>query len=130
MESTESLKERLEADIPSGLLKEPQYYIAGDYLTYFDSDEECYAFRVNDLLTIYTGIGSGKLVGCKIKGVMAVLRKVRGMKIEIHAEEISMAFLFLQIGFETKGPEEQRQLSEVAARFGGAPVPSELTSCA
>jgi len=76
MPATQSLAEYLKTNEYKGFNSEPRYFAQGDYLTYFVSEERCYSVRVNDVLTIYTGIESGQVVGCKLKGFRRSLAAV------------------------------------------------------
>ena len=52
----------------------PYYSPDGDFLTFFLSDGDSIAKRVDELLTVYLSPQTNDLVGAKIKGVTHILR--------------------------------------------------------
>jgi hypothetical protein len=92
---TMTLKQFLEENPrPDDFKSEPRYVADGDYVTHFFSDELCYAERIDDLLTIYLSEDTGDLIGCKIKGVTQLVKKVHAF-IELDDGELQMGYLFL-----------------------------------
>lgn len=69
----ENLKEYLASARHKGFVRRPRFFELGDYMTYFFSEERCWSERVDEYLTIYTGVESGELVGVKIKGIFRAL---------------------------------------------------------
>lgn len=68
------------------------YVPRGDYLSVFFCDEEYYAQRVDDFLTIYRSISSDSLIGCKVKGVSLLARNVQN-EISIEDDDVSLLVL-------------------------------------
>jgi len=54
----------------------PFYSKAGDFVTHFFRDEECYADRLDDLLTVYLSLKDESFVGFKLKGVRVLCEKL------------------------------------------------------
>jgi hypothetical protein len=53
---------------------EPWYNSAGDCIIYQTTDEATVAERVDELLTIYRSLETGKAIGYQIKGVLAIIK--------------------------------------------------------
>jgi hypothetical protein len=73
LDETADLTEYLESGTPEGFTPTPHYFPDGDFVSLYVSNERCYADRIDDLLTVYYSDTTGKIVGCKIKGVRQVL---------------------------------------------------------
>jgi hypothetical protein len=69
-----TLKEYLRENPPGEFRSVPHYFPSGDYLTYFLTNERCHAKRLDGVVTVYLGSESGRLVGCKVKGVRHILK--------------------------------------------------------
>jgi hypothetical protein len=52
----------------------PMYSVRGDFLTVFFREDDAYERRVDESLTLYFSESGNELVGCKIKGVSAILK--------------------------------------------------------
>jgi len=72
----------------------PVYSADGDFISLFMRDCDCYAERVDDTLTIYKDDDTNELVGCKIKGVQSLLKKMDATGIMVQ-DEFRMTALFL-----------------------------------
>lgn len=70
-----TLEEYLETRKPggNGFKAVPHYFPDGDFISCFASDERCYAKQVGERLTVYYSDKTGEVVGCKIKGVKAIM---------------------------------------------------------
>lgn len=70
----------------------------GDCLEFLISNESFYAQRLDGLVTVYYGEGSGRLVGSVIKGISKFLRsaleRAPGFKIEIRDGRVRLGHLF------------------------------------
>ncbi len=67
------LKNFIRTHPAKGFTPRPYYSAAGDCLIYYATNEDCYAQRVNELLTVYLSMQTRKVVGCKIKGVRHII---------------------------------------------------------
>jgi hypothetical protein len=70
----ETLMEYLNGKEPRGFESRPIYSPDGDFISLYLRDEDSYAERVDDLLTIYRSVENDALVGWKIKGVRRLLK--------------------------------------------------------
>jgi len=69
MATTNELTEYLKGRKPQAFRPHPFYSEEGDFLTYYFKDEDCYAQRVDHILTVYVSQVSNEFVGFKLKGV-------------------------------------------------------------
>ena len=84
------------------------YFVDGDFVTYYQADERCYAKRVDDLVTVYLSMATNKLVGCKIKGVRRLLREGGNFGVLVKDEGLRLSFLFL-IGLTLNVADDERR---------------------
>jgi hypothetical protein len=90
-----TLKEYLKANPPGEFRAVPHYFPSGDYLTYFVSDERCHAKRLDDVVTVYLANESGRLVGCKVKGVRHILNTAGAFGVDVDGGDgIRLGFFF------------------------------------
>ena len=116
-----SLVERMKTEQRTDFTPAPRYYRQGDYLNYFVSGERCYARRVDSLLTVYTNIETGALVGCKVKGVSRLMQTLKALAIVVSDGKKTLGLLFLSLLAQV--PSEKREaVLAVAKKFGSAPV--------
>lgn len=89
------LSDYLAANKPAGFRSVPHYVRSGDYLTYFLTDEDCYAERLDDVLTVYLARGTDRLVGCKVKGVKHILRTAGNFGVNVDGgKRVKMGLFF------------------------------------
>ena len=76
---------------------EPQYFEDGDFVTYFFKDDIYHAERVDELLTVYVSDRTKELIGCKIKGVRAILKQADALFVTIKdvSSGIKLGMLFM-----------------------------------
>jgi hypothetical protein len=86
------LTELLDEHVP--FAAKPVYSADGDFLSLFIRDSSCYAERVDDTLTIYKDDKTDELVGCKLKGVQTIFKKLDASGIVVQ-DEFRMTALFL-----------------------------------
>ncbi len=72
------IMEYVQANPPKGFTARPYYSAKGDCLFFYASNEDCYARRVNELLTIYHSMATHKVIGCKVKGVRSIIMNAYG----------------------------------------------------
>ncbi len=81
----ETLNEYLEGRKVKGFTSRPRYFRDGDFVSYYLVDEDHYAERVDELLTVYRSMKDrNRLVGCKIKGVSRILETLGSFAVSIH----------------------------------------------
>ncbi len=90
-----TLTEYLKENPPGEFRSVPHYFPSGDYLTYFVSDEPCFAKRIDDVVTVYLANGSERLVGCKVKGVKHILRTAGEFRVEVQDGDVKLGFFFV-----------------------------------
>lgn len=80
----------------------------GDCIEFLASDESYYAERVDNLVTVYYGQRSGRIVGSLIKGVSKFIRQVLawspGFKIDIKDGKVRLEHLFTAQIWHAKFP--------------------------
>jgi hypothetical protein len=121
MEATMSLVDRLRTDSHRGFVSRPRYYAHGDYLTYFIDPARCHARRISSLVTVYTAVEDGGLVGIKIKGVERLMKTLEAFFFTASDGKVSLGMLLLSAAVIEK--ESTEQLKELSKKFGNAPVP-------
>jgi hypothetical protein len=94
----EDLVEYIEKNPADGFSPVPHYFPDGDFVSFYFLEDECYAERVDELLTAYYSIDSGALVGCKIKGVRRLLQTLGNFGVLVQDGPITLGFLFLAAG--------------------------------
>src|SRR5436305_10527307 len=75
--ATNQLTEYLKGRKCQGFNPRPYYCKTGDFLTYYFKNDECFAERLDDTLTVYLSMQDREFVGFKLKGVEH-LRRVLG----------------------------------------------------
>ncbi len=92
---------------------EPWYNRDGDSIHYHWREEEFYGDRIDDKLTVYRSTASDNAVGCEIKGVSALLKKLGDFGIAIGLQDGTPLAMFLFISQATAdqstGDPAQRQ---------------------
>jgi hypothetical protein len=75
------------------------YYCAeADALTFYFRQDEFYASRVDDLLTVYLAMDTNDLVGCQVKGIRDAIQKRGALGLQIENEDVDLDFLFFLNG--------------------------------
>ena len=92
-----------------GFEPRPYYSPDGDFLTFFFREDDHYAERVDDLLTVYHSMENHEPVGYKIKGVRLIFETLGEFGVEVEGGEVSMGFLFLSGALSPDGEPEAVQ---------------------
>jgi hypothetical protein len=123
-----TLTKGMKSEVRKEFSPAPRYYRQGDYLNYFVSSKRCYARRVNSLLTIYTEIDTGELVGCKVKGIRLLMETLQSFGVVVTDGKTTMGLLFMSLLIaDPQAKKEDVEL--VKKKFGDAKVdPSEFRS--
>jgi hypothetical protein len=110
----ENLMQFLEGKEAQGFEPRPYYSADGDFLVFYFREEEALGERVDELLTVYRGIGTKELVGCKIKGVRRLVEKLRSFGVWIESENnaLRLGLLFLSAAVN-QSPELQHYYEEM-----------------
>ena len=91
----QELMEYLEGRSTKQFAPVPHYFPDGDFVTFYTSDERCYAERVDQLLTVYYSVSNKQMIGCKIKGVCKLLATVRQFGVVVQDQGIQLGIFFL-----------------------------------
>ena len=124
----------LEGRESAGFEPHPYYSPDGDFLTFFFRDDDHYAERVDELLTVYLSMKDGELVGCKIKGVRRILDTLDKFGVEIEDGGLLLSFLFLSgallSGALSQNDQRVKWYEESSSRARGLRIsPEELVPC-
>lgn len=113
----------------------PHYSAAGDFLTFFWKNEDAYAHRVDDLVTVYLAFATKRPVGCKIKGFQRVVMNDAGCFFN-YDEKIKLSYLILagkalarKRGTDEEEMEDDDLLQEVAENTKDVDVDLEELEC-
>lgn len=119
-----TLRDYLRANEPGGFRAVPHYFPSGDFLTYFVSDERCYAKRLDGVVTVYLAHGTDRLVGCKVKGVRHVLKTAGTFGVGVHGGDgLTLGiFFFAGAAPDLAGREVTMQWYERLKEFAGVRV--------
>lgn len=123
MDATMSLVERLKTDKHQGFNSRPRYYSHGDYVTYFIDPARCHARRLNSLVTVYTAVDDGRLVGCKLKGITKLMETLKMACFLATDGKVMMGMLLLSAAAIEK--ESNAEVLGLSEKFGQAPVQVE-----
>ena len=122
------LEEHLKTKPFKGFKATPRYSEEGDCLTFYFRNAPSYADRVDELLTVYLSLETDELVGCQIKSIGRIMKRLRSLRIRLKDKDVELRLLFLACRAlaEEPGPLKtyERLLEEVKRRR--ATLPSEL----
>ena len=89
------LKSQEGSSVP-GFNPSPWYNRAGDCVQLYFREDESYAQRVDEILTVYRSLSNAdEIVGCKIKGILALIKRFGDFNFELHTGKISLSMLFI-----------------------------------
>lgn len=74
---------------------EPAYNPYGDCIHYHWRNDEFYADRIDDKLTVYRSVATDDAVGCQIKGVSALQKKLGDFGIALNQQDGTPLAIFL-----------------------------------
>ncbi len=87
--------EQMSGGNPPQFLAEPRYSGNGDCVYYHWRSDEFYRDRIDDKLTVYRAIEGGDAVGCQIKGISALQKKLGDFGISINEQDGMPLAIFL-----------------------------------
>ena len=122
----ENLSEYFEAKTPGKFRSAPHYFADGDFVSFYFSDERCYAKRVDDLLTVYYSDETDELVGCKIKGVALLLQTLKEdfAVVVVHGGRVQLGLLFLSAA-ACSTAEDKTHYRELGEHAKDASIPAD-----
>jgi hypothetical protein len=120
--ATNQLTEYLSAMKCQGFKPRPYYSKDGDFVTYYFSDQECYAERMDDLLTVYLSLDDKGLVGVKLKGVTRLRDELADFQVFDGTGKLMLGMLFFAGGFLYAGPNVIDQYRRIARATKSVPL--------
>jgi hypothetical protein len=108
-----SLTEFVSKNQPQGFSSRPYYSRDGDSLSFYFRDEASYGERVDQLLTLYRSIENKRIVGCQIKGVQCILKRLNEFGVQTKEyKTLDLRIIFLGLGYGLGADESQREAVE------------------
>ena len=119
-----TLTDYLKGKRPAGFTPHPHYSPEGDSLTFYIRNEDAYARRVDDFLTVYLSTATDDLVGCQVKGVRRIFKR-SSFGIAIEQRRVGLGQVFLAYMAFAEAPEARERYEELgrAASQVGATLP-------
>ena len=121
----ETLMDFLKDNQPQGFESRPIYSAEGDFISLYLRDEDCFAERVDEVLTIYLSVESEALVGCKIKGVHRLLKTLGDFGVSVQDEEISVNLLFLAGAALASSPQQVDRYQQLGCQARNIRIPKQ-----
>ncbi len=119
----ETLTEFLKDRKFKGFESRPIYSADGDFISIYLSDEDSYAERIDDLLTVYHSVKTDALVGCKIKGVRRLLKTLGDFGVSVQNEDISVSLLF--VAATLSSPEQRDRYRQLGLQSRNLRIPKK-----
>ena len=107
-ESLTSFFDRVTGGAKPGFTAEPWYNSAGDCIMYHWADDEYFRDWIDDKLTVYRAVKTKQAVGCQIKGIQALLRKLGEFGISLETTDGTPLALFLFASQADAAMDEER----------------------
>jgi hypothetical protein len=86
-----------------------------DALTFYFKSDPDYSQRLTDHVTLYRSIESNELVGCRIKGIRAILEDLPNfLHVDHQGARLSMVFWSFRGGLDDEARDTFKQLAEAA----------------
>jgi hypothetical protein len=100
------LIEYLKSRKPKGFKSCPFYSREGDFLTFFFQDDDYYAERIDEILTVFRSHKTKKFVGFKLKGVAHLLTMLGTVRVRVVDDEgnLRLFMLLLAGSMRTREP--------------------------
>jgi hypothetical protein len=120
---------------PKGIEPEPWYNSAGDCIICQTTDEPMVAKRVDNVLTVYHSLSTGKTIGYEIKGVKAIINKfgLEGISVECKQRErevIEISLTALLLAAYEQGPQtisRRKAYADAFSSFTRQPAGIEIS---
>src|SRR5262249_35468588 len=127
--ASKSLTEYLAEHDCKGFVPRPHYFQDGDFVSYYFAEDRAYEERVDELLTVFRSMATKELVGCKIKGVRRILKKLGAFGVMIFDDNVTLGILFA--GAALVNPDRSDSYERFGREYGRAPLdPKELRKAA
>ena len=124
-----TLEEYLATRPHKGFKATPHYSDEGDCLTFYFKNVPSYRDRVDELLTVYLSLETDDLVGCQIKRIGRIMKRLRNLRILIKDKDVELRVLFLACRAlaEDPGPLKTYERLLDAVKRRKAILPSKMT---
>lgn len=95
---------------PAGQFKPvPHYSAEGDSLTFYFRQDESYAERIDDFLTVYKSLNTEELVGCQVKGLPDALRLLGNFGMNLYqGKKLKLSMIFLALMAQSDESESKK----------------------
>lgn len=116
-------------ELPSeGFQSIPQYFSDGDFITYFVKSAMFYAYRVDDLLTVYRSEDKNEIIGYKIKSVVTLLHEMSQYGIDVIERsyddgDLKLNLLFMAAATLVPNPSTKETYRQLARMSKDASIP-------
>jgi len=123
--------DRVTAGADTQPVLEPSYNPHGDCIHYHWRTDEFFADRIDDKLTVYRSNSSGEAVGCQIKGISALLKKLGDFGISLNEQDGTPLAIFIfasQVAAEStenQAADREKMYKYVLEQVGKAKVELE-----
>jgi hypothetical protein len=126
--AADSLTKYLKGRKCQGFTPHPFYSKEGDFLTYYFQEEECYAERIDDLLTVYLSIKGEGFVVFKLKGVKYLLDTLGdfGCGVFDGKGKLMLGMLFLAGAYKGAAPEAIEHYRRLGEATKAVPLEGSL----
>lgn len=108
-----NLTEYLQGKRPARFQPRAHYVAEGDTLIFYFKDDECYAERVDELLTVYRSRRANEMVGCQIKSVRSIMRQLGNFGVHVKDGDVDLRVIFLAYAFASKKMPPSETLEEL-----------------
>jgi len=108
-----NLTEYLQGKRPGRFQPRAHYVAEGDTVIVYFKDDESHAERVDELLTVYRSMQTGEIVGCQIKSVRFILRKLGAFGVHVEDGDVDLRVLFIAYAFASKKMPPSETLEEL-----------------
>ncbi len=129
----EDLMDYVRTHPAKGFTPKPYYSTVGDCIIYYATNEDCYARRLNSLLTVFLSMETNKVIGCKVKGVKRVILP-RYRSFLMHGQTISSLALAgmaacEEVFDENASEDYVEQMGEITNEVPFDPSEYDLEAC-
>ena len=121
----EALINYLKKNEPKGFTPQPYYSAAGDSLMFYFKDEQSYAERIDDFLTVYRSTHDQGLIGCQIKGLPQTLKLLGNFDLTIKDAKVTLKMIFLGCMAQSESAESKHFYLELSKAVQNVAIPRE-----
>jgi hypothetical protein len=96
----DDMMEYLESQKPGRFIPRPFYGAKEDSLTFYFRDDESYAKRIDDTVTLFLAIDGDELVGVKIKGIKQRFKQLQGWGVQVAHGKIKLGVVLHLLAYD------------------------------